>query len=120
MDREFMPPKEFARMWRNQPTPAEAALWEELKDSKIGFKFSRQIKRGGAYVDFCCRQYKLAVEVDGEAHDGKAAEDEDRTRDLRERGYEVVRFANEDVMDRPAEVVAAILKALESRPRFRY
>jgi hypothetical protein len=60
MDREFMPPKEFARMWRNQPTPAEAALWEELKDSKIGYKFSRQIKVGDYYVDFCCRQYKLS------------------------------------------------------------
>jgi leucyl-tRNA synthetase len=115
-----MPPKEFARMWRNQPTPAEAALWEELKDSKIGFKFSRQIKLGDYYVDFCCRQYRLVVDVDGEAHEGKSAEDEERAEALRNRKYEVVRFSNSDVMEHPEQVMAAILKALESRPRLRY
>jgi len=45
--------KDRARLQRRSPTPAQAALWEKLRDSKLGgFKFSRQAVVGSTLVDF--------------------------------------------------------------------
>ena len=119
MDREWVDPKEFAKR-RNTPTPAERALWQELKGSKTGHKFSREIAIGLYFADFCSRQYRLVVEVDGDSHDRKPEDDKAREDGLRSRGYSVIRFTNTRVMEHPAEVIAEIKARIESLPRFRY
>jgi len=119
-EREYIGPKELARGMRSMPTPAEEALWQELKESKTGYKFCRQIKVCSYYADFCSRQYRLVVEVDGGAHDRRPEHDEARDRAMRERGFEVLRFRNEQVLEHPDRVVAAIVEAIERRPRRRY
>jgi len=48
-------------------------------------------------VDFCCRQLKLIVELDGMSHDDGQMRDEVRERWLREQGYRVFRVTNGDV-----------------------
>lgn len=105
---------------RNGPTPAERALWQELKNSKSGYKFSRQIRRGSYICDFCCRSRKLIVEVDGEVHLHRIEEDKERTKALEEKGYVVLRFKNDDVLCRVSQVVEAIQHACEGRPQWRY
>lgn len=115
-----LPSTAFSRLQRNAATPAESALWDELRKLKPMYKFSRQIKIGNYFVDFCCRQYRLAIEVDGESHSRRLEEDEARDGAIREQGYEVVHFHNDEVIRHSETVIERILSALEKRPRFRY
>ena len=53
-----------ARELRRQMTPAEARLWEALRDRRLaGLKFRRQHGVGTSVLDFYCRSAKLVVEV---------------------------------------------------------
>ena len=89
---------EKAKKMRNNPTQAEAALWESLKGKNLGDKFRRQHLIDDFIVDFVCLSKKLIVEVDGDIHDTQKEEDEARTKALNERGFEVVRFRNNQVL----------------------
>lgn len=57
------------------------------------------------------------VEVDGEVHDTReqAARDENRDIYLRSRGYEVLRLRNEEVFERPDEVLDRIFEVARRR-----
>ncbi len=59
-----------ARELRQEMTPAEKTLWEQLRNRKLGgFKFRRQHPLDRFIVDFYCAACKLIVEVDGDIHD---------------------------------------------------
>jgi very-short-patch-repair endonuclease len=69
-------------------------------------------------VDFCWMEQRLIVETDGyRYHRGKAAFEDDRSRDLRLRalGYEVVRLSYRQVVDEPARVAAVLQTTLRAR-----
>ncbi|MEO8384141.1 MAG: endonuclease domain-containing protein [Betaproteobacteria bacterium] len=91
---------DFARALRVQSTDAERLVWTKLRARQIeGLKFRRQVPMGRYIVDFLCEDKKLIVELDGGQY-GEATEyDEARTRWLNEKGYFVVRFWNNDVMN---------------------
>jgi very-short-patch-repair endonuclease len=76
-----------------------------------GFKFRRQHPIGQIIVDFYCASQKLVVEVDGGIHMQQIEADEQRTCELEERGYRVIRFTNDQVEINISEVLAAILDA---------
>ena len=79
-------------------TDANAKLWSRLRDGRLlGTKFRRQVPIGSFIADFCCRNPRLVVEVDGGQHAEHAAHDEARTRVIAEDGYTVLRFWNDDV-----------------------
>ena len=102
-----------ARALRSQATPAERELWRYLSRSQLGVKFSRQMPVGPWFADFLCRELKLVVELDGHSHDIAPERDAPRDRWLRERGFAVVRFANEEVLHNAEGVVIAIHKEIE-------
>ena len=81
---------------RNHLSPAEAILWNQLKNSKLGAKFRRQHSVGSYILDFYCPMYKLAVELDGETHNDEQAYEYDqrRTKYLTGNGIKVIRFLN--------------------------
>jgi very-short-patch-repair endonuclease len=55
-----------ARELRRTMTDAEAKLWSRLRDARLlGTKFRRQVPIGSYIADFCCRNPKLVIEVDG-------------------------------------------------------
>lgn len=86
------------RTLRRNSTDAEMKLWLALRARRLGgFKFIRQAKIGRYVVDFACREKSVAVEVDGGQH---AESKSDRVRDfvLRSKGYLVLRFWNNDVL----------------------
>ena len=91
---------EKARENRRRPTPAENKLWfEVLRDRRLsGLKFTRQKPLDHYIVDFYCAELMLAIEIDGDSHDGSGRYDEARTRRLNALGVEVVRYANAEVM----------------------
>jgi adenine-specific DNA-methyltransferase len=93
-------------------TDAERALWFALRNRRLeGFKFRSQWSLGPYVADFCCLEARLVVEVDGGQHDEKR--DARRTAWLKQQGFRVVRFWNNDVLtnlDGVLEVIVAVLR----------
>ncbi|MDF7777072.1 DUF559 domain-containing protein [Sphingomonas sp. AOB5] len=105
-----------AQQLRREATPAERTLWRELSESKIGFKFSRQMPVGAYVCDFLCRSERLAIELDGESHAATAKLDRRRDDFIRAQGIRTIRFSNADVMGNLEGVVAEIRSVLATRP----
>ncbi len=90
---------EYAKEMRDNPTSAENMLWQSLRTHKAGYHIRRQHIIGKFIVDFVCLEKKLVIEVDGDIHDHQLEEDAQRTAFLKEEGFEVVRFRNEEIYD---------------------
>ena len=88
----------FAKWLRNNMTPAEKRLWEELRQNKLGVRFKPQHPMQFYIADFYCYQLKLVIEVDGAIHDFNKEKDLERTSALEEMGNVVIRFTNDEVM----------------------
>ncbi len=88
----------IARNLRRSCTDVEAYLWKHLRGNQLdGFKFRRQQPIGCYVVDFVNFQRKIVIEVDGGQH-SVANKDEERDRWLREQGFHVLRFWDNDVL----------------------
>ena len=107
---------ELARKLRREPPEPERAMWRILFSlRRSGVNFRRQVQIGDYYVDFACHQPAVVIEVDGDTHAGDRAQSSDSVRDdyLSGRGYRVLRFWNNDVMDNPDGVYSTIVAALD-------
>ncbi|MDD3050401.1 MAG: DUF559 domain-containing protein, partial [Candidatus Cloacimonetes bacterium] len=107
--------KEKAKEMRNNPTPCEKILWNELQNKKLGYKFRRQHVIDKFIVDFFCIEKSLIIEVDGEIHNNQIERDEERDDILRGLGCYIIRFKNEEVIDNLSSVLKKILTFLASR-----
>ena len=106
---------DFARELRGNPTDAEKRLWWHLRSKQLdGFRFRRQQPIGPFIVDFFCPAAKLVIEVDGGQHDSDFERDGKRTDWLEARGYRVLRYWNNDVLENIEGVVITILEALRA------
>ena len=101
-----------ARELRNRHPKAEVVLWTKLRGSQTGFKFRRQHPIGTYIVDFACVAKRLVVEIDGQSHDGRSAEDIERENTLNSNGWRVIRFVDDDVLRHLDNVVAEIQRVL--------
>ena len=99
---------------RNKSTLEEILLWQQLKNSKTGFKFRRQHSIGGYIADFYCPSRKLAIEIDGPIHLGKENREYDKVRSnyLGELNIKVLRFTNKEVSTETEKVVQKIKNKL--------
>jgi very-short-patch-repair endonuclease len=97
-----------ARELRRAMTPAETALWHELRANKLGVHFRRQQIIAGFIVDFYCHKADLVIEVDGDIHDLQQEEDARREKALVEMGLRIIRFKNHDVLKNLSGVVEKI------------
>ncbi|NDV46892.1 DUF559 domain-containing protein [Paludibacter sp. 221] len=104
---------------RHEPTKAENALWESLRDRKIGYKIRRQHIIDGFIVDFTNIETKTVIEVDGGIHQIKEQKeyDAERTRMLNIKGFEVLRYSNKEVLSNPDEVAKNIKYELDKRSK---
>ncbi len=103
------------RAWqlRQESTPAESRLWGYLRTLRErGIHFRRQHAVGPYVADFCAPGRRLIIELDGSQHLEQHKRDEDRTAYLRGRGYRVLRFWNNQVMNEMPAVKQAIESAL--------
>lgn len=104
--------RERARELRSKPTPAEKKLWKFLSNRQLqGFKFRRQHGIGRFIADFYCHSVRLFVELDGGVHAKQVEQDAERTSWFEERGFYVIRFAN-DMVDKQIDVVIEKIKAI--------
>jgi very-short-patch-repair endonuclease len=107
----------YARENRRRQSPAEAKLWNLLRNRRLdGLKFRRQHPIGRFIVDFYCHEARLIVELDGRSHDAQLDYDALRTGWLQEQGYRVVRFTNEQVLRDAIGVAEVIRVACREEP----
>ena len=66
--------------------------------------------------DFVSRSLKLIIEIDGGQHDWNAEADQRRTNFLEAQGYKVIRFWNNDVIERIEGVVLEIERVIADMP----
>ena len=70
-----------AQRLRRTLTLPEVLLWQALRKRPAGLKFRRQHPAGRYILDFYCASGRLAVEVDGEAHQRGDRAERDALRD---------------------------------------
>jgi very-short-patch-repair endonuclease len=88
-------------------------VWRWLRDRRFGnWKFRRQYPVGRFIADFYCDPLKLVIEIDGLAHAYRFARDSARTRYLGKIGIQVVRIANQQVLQEPVSDAEAIVAAI--------
>ena len=89
---------ERARELRRNMTPAEKILWAKVRHNRLnGLQFRRQQIIDGYIVDFYCHAKALIVEVDGDIHDQQISYDAERDTYLTSRGFQILRFTNDEV-----------------------
>ena len=102
-----------ARQMRHEPTPAEALLWQRLRDRQLSeHRFRRQYAIDRFIVDFVCLKSALIVEVDGAVHQQQVESDQEREEILKALGFRVIRFSNAQVLEQTDQVLSEILYAL--------
>lgn len=100
---------------KRTPTMAEKLLWEYLRNNKIGHKIRRQHVVDIFIADFICLKKKLIIEIDGKIHLRQIENDEVRTTRLKVKGYDVIRFTNEEVISNPEQTAEKIRLVLDGR-----
>ncbi len=110
MDKSIL--RQHAKTLRNQSTDSEKHLWYYLRANRLGFKFKRQVPIGAYIVDFVCLEKRLIIELDGGQHLENQSYDMTRTAWLNAKGYKVLRFWNNDVLQQTASVIEVIMHAL--------
>ncbi len=106
--------KDYSEENRNRHTIAEQIVWDFLRSKQLGAKFRRQHIIGTYIVDFVCLQQRLVIEIDGKYHFylGQQIDDAVREHDLREKGYTILRFTNEEIIGNTPQVIATIKQHL--------
>ena len=107
-----------AKEMRANPTAAESKLWSELKTKQLGVKIRQQHLIDIYIVDFVCLSKRLVIEVDGDIHDHQVDEDLVRTQNLITKGFKIIRFKNEVVLNKIDEVLKQIKQELNTLPDF--
>ena len=106
-----------AQTLRESQTNAEGLLWHYLRDKQLaGYKFRRQQPIGPYIVDFACMPKKLLIELDGGQHAEQHTYDKKRDEFLREKGYKILRFWNNDVFENCFGVLESIRAAVQDPP----
>jgi very-short-patch-repair endonuclease len=106
-----------AKSLRTNQTEAEARLWYHLRAHRfMGLKFKRQKPVGRYIADFVCCERRLIIELDGGQHSEQVTYDQRRDAWLRSRGYTVLRFWNNDVMQQLEGVLEQIRCAVGPSP----
>ena len=104
--------RQYARDLRKNSTDAESRLWFSLRANRLSFKFKRQVPIKRFIVDFVCQEKRLIIELDGGQHLTNQVYDQQRTVELSQCGFQVLRFWNNDVLRETNTVLEVIYKAL--------
>ena len=112
--------EKFAADLRAKPrTPAERLMKVIIDTHFNRYCFLEQVALHNRVADFYSSKLNLAVEVDGSYHNSQhwwVAPDGYKERALRKRGFNMIRFANGDVVSEPEWVIeqlTSILPAFE-------
>ena len=105
------PIKKQVRKLRGNMTKAEQALWKELRRYSLGWRFRRQFPIPPYIVDFACDEARLIVEADGGQH-ARPGDHDLRDKELKRRGWRVLRFWNNEIVQNWEGVLRIIAETL--------
>lgn len=104
--------RNFANENRKDMTKAETCLWKYVLSAKKmkGYQFRRQRPVLNYIVDFMCKELMLIIEVDGLTHQWEEIVKNDKIREeaLKEIGFTVLRFDDDDVLTQINRVIEVI------------
>ncbi|MDD3645918.1 MAG: DUF559 domain-containing protein [Candidatus Gracilibacteria bacterium] len=104
---------DLAKEFRQHPTNSEEKLWGILRNNNLeNIKFRRQHPIGRYIADFYSEELRLIIELDGKIHDEKVRKeyDEERENLLRNYGFEIIRFKNEDILNNSEDYIYDALR----------
>jgi very-short-patch-repair endonuclease len=102
----------MAKWMRRNMTPAEKCFWNAVKTDKfMGLHFRRQQVIYGFIADFYCEELNLVVEIDGGIHEQQKDYDKLRTAIINLYGIRVIRFTNEEVINKSDWVLEKLREA---------
>ena len=106
-----------ARRLRRTMSLPEILLWQVLREKPADLKFRRQHPTGPYDLDFYCNDARLAVEVDGEAHErgDRPARDAARDRWMRDKGIETMRIPAFEVLADLESVIRGVIAEATAR-----
>ncbi|MDP4538988.1 endonuclease domain-containing protein [Qipengyuania sp. DY56-A-20] len=107
-----------ARKLRSTMSLPEVLLWNRLRGNPMGVKFRKQHPLGDYVIDFFRASKRIAVEIDGIAHDRGNRPMRDSSRDawLRRQGVEVLRIPAAEVLRDVAAVADAVVRYCADPP----
>ena len=110
--------RQKAKQLRRNSTDAERKLWSYMRNRQLqSWKFRRQLPIGRFIVDFACTELRIIVEIDGGQHSEQIIYDLNRTKILQSKGYRVVRYWNNEVLENIEGVLEALTLTLSQRER---
>jgi very-short-patch-repair endonuclease len=106
-----------AKRERRSGNLPEVLIWRELRKRPGGYKFRRQHPLSELVLDFVCLRCRLAIEIDGEAHDRGDRPQRDERRDayLHSRGFAILRLPASYVLCDLSAAITAIVSACDER-----
>jgi len=105
-----------ARNLRRALTDAELKLWQLLRSQQLArIKFRRQVPIGPWIVDFVAFEQMLIIEADGSQHVENFS-DKKRDADLQGRGFRILRFWNNDILQHTSGVLEQIIETIKRDP----
>ena len=115
-----------ARTLRKAQTEAESIFWEKVRNRKfMGLKFNRQYIIEYAEIlgnklfyiaDFHNHAFKTIIEIDGPIHLHQQEYDAERSLNIEELGFTILRFTNDEVINRWQEVEKTLATHFNSPP----
>jgi very-short-patch-repair endonuclease len=105
----------LAKRERRSGNLPEVLVWRELRKRPGGYKFRRQHPLSALVLDFVCLERRLAIEIDGEAHNRGDRPERDVRRDawLTARGFRVLRLPARLVLAQLEDAITTIVAACD-------
>jgi very-short-patch-repair endonuclease len=105
--------RSHAKILRLKATDAEEAMWHLLRGRRLSkVKFRRQVPFRNYILDFVCLERRVVIEIDGSQH-LDSRRDEERDSFLASEGFQVLRYWNNDVLQRRAAVLEDLFAKLQ-------
>ena len=107
----------FAKSQRQTSNEFASTVWQWIRNRQCSNqKFRREFPIPPYFVDFCCVELKLVIEIDGEHHLTVEGIEHDRIRDqyLRSLGYQILRIPGYDVIRDDIDVIERIRKFVQT------
>jgi very-short-patch-repair endonuclease len=91
----------------------EVLLWKELRLQPGSYRFRRQHPVGPNVLDFCCLKARLAIEIDGIAHEMSDRPERDGRRDamVLDAGFKTLRIPATEVLNDMDDVMNLIVRS---------
>ena len=109
----------IAKRERRSGNLPEALVWRELRKRPAGLKFRRQHPFNNLVLDFACLERRVAIEIDGKAHDmgDRPLRDQRRDAFLQSQGFAVLRLPATSILkDLNAAIQGIVAFCLEQPP----